>query len=301
MDVNDEECIKKEQEIQELITSFMNSYDEYMKIELVHPTNKEIQELYMLSSNINTLIEQINQKIKTVTEMYENHPRKKFYQNNVKSLQRKKDTIDRLGQKFKDKFDYNSDFISDYVYNNEEKNDENNKITQTTEDNNNQFEQFEDLSKEDYEQSKEKLFVLKEIIDNDENFLGCSKEEMAEIIAIKNQLKDLLAMTREQIEADNEKLLQIEELVEKAAEKVDQGNEELKKAALVKNKNSKMKLQILFGGVLGALGTFANVIPGVGNALGAFLGTRLGKLISKADKKAIENIDKKYNKHKKKK
>ena len=300
MDVNDEECMKKEQEIQGLITSFMNSYDEYMKIELVHPTNKEIQELYMLSSNINSLIEQINHKIENVIEMYENHPRKKFYQSNVKSLQRKKDTIDRLGQKFKEKLDYNSDFISDYVYHNEEKNEtnENNTIEQTTEDDNNSF---EDISKEDYEQSKEKLFVLKEIIDNDENFLGCSKEEMAEIIEIKNQLKDLLAMTREQIEADNEKLLQIEELVEKAAEKVDKGNEELKKAALIKNKNSKMKLQLIFGGVLGALGTFANVIPGVGNAIGAFLGTRLGKLISKADKKAIENIDKKYNKLKKKK
>ena len=300
MDVNDEECMKKEQEIQGLITSFMNSYDEYMKIELVHPSNKEIQELYMLSSNINSLIEQINHKIENVIEMYENHPRKKFYQSNVKSLQRKKDTIDRLGQKFKEKLDYNSDFISDYVYHNEEKNEtnENNTIEQTTEDDNNSF---EDISKEDYEQSKEKLFVLKEIIDNDENFLGCSKEEMAEIIEIKNQLKDLLAMTREQIEADNEKLLQIEELVEKAAEKVDKGNEELKKAALIKNKNSKMKLQLIFGGVLGALGTFANVIPGVGNAIGAFLGTRLGKLISKADKKAIENIDKKYNKLKKKK
>lgn len=300
MDVNDEECMKKEQEIQGLITSFMNSYDEYMKIELVHPTNNEIQELYMLSSNINSLIEQINHKIENVIEMYENHPRKKFYQSNVKSLQRKKDTIDRLGQKFKEKLDYNSDFISDYVYHNEEKNEtnENNTIEQTTEDDNNSF---EDISKEDYEQSKEKLFVLKEIIDNDENFLGCSKEEMAEIIEIKNQLKDLLAMTREQIEADNEKLLQIEELVEKAAEKVDKGNEELKKAALIKNKNSKMKLQLIFGGVLGALGTFANVIPGVGNAIGGFLGTRLGKLISKADKKAIENIDKKYNKLKKKK
>lgn len=300
MDVNDEECMKKEQEIQGLITSFMNSYDEYMKIELVHPTNNEIQELYMISSNINSLIEQINHKIENVIEMYENHPRKKFYQSNVKSLQRKKDTIDRLGQKFKEKLDYNSDFISDYVYHNEEKNEtnENNTIEQTTEDDNNSF---EDISKEDYEQSKEKLFVLKEIIDNDENFLGCSKEEMAEIIEIKNQLKDLLAMTREQIEADNEKLLQIEELVEKAAEKVDKGNEELKKAALIKNKNSKMKLQLIFGGVLGALGTFANVIPGVGNAIGGFLGTRLGKLISKADKKAIENIDKKYNKLKKKK
>lgn len=300
MDVNDEECMKKEQEIQGLITSFMNSYDEYMKIELVHPTNNEIQELYMISSNINSLIEQINHKIENVIEMYENHPRKKFYQSNVKSLQRKKDTIDRLGQKFKEKLDYNSDFISDYVYHNELKNEtnENNTIEQSTEDDNNSF---EDISKEDYEQSKEKLFVLKEIIDNDENFLGCSKEEMAEIIEIKNQLKALLAMTREQIEADNEKILQIEELVEKAAEKVDRGNEELKKAALIKNKNSKMKLQLIFGGVLGALGTFANVIPGVGNAIGAFLGTRLGKLISKADKKAIENIDKKYNKLKKKK
>ena len=106
MDVNDEECMKKEQEIQGLITSFMNSYDEYMKIELVHPSNKEIQELYMLSSNINSLIEQINHKIENVIEMYENHPRKKFYQSNVKSLQRKKDTIDRLGQKFKEKLDY---------------------------------------------------------------------------------------------------------------------------------------------------------------------------------------------------
>ena len=61
-----------------------------------------------------------------------------------------------------------------------------------------------------------------------------------------------------------------------------------------------MKLQFLFWSVLGALDTFVNVIPGVGNVLGAFLGTKVwGKLMSKIDKKAIDNIDNKYKKIKK--
>ena len=38
-----------------------------------------------------------------------------------------------------------------------------------------------------------------------------------------------------------------------------------------------MKLQFLFWGVLGALDTFVNVIPGVGKVLGAFLGTKVGE------------------------
>lgn len=47
------------------------------------------------------------------------------------------------------------------------------------------------ISKEDIEDSQNKLYQLKEIID-EKNFLGCSKEEMKEIIELKNQLKALI-------------------------------------------------------------------------------------------------------------
>ena len=100
---------------------------------------------------------------------------------------------------------------------------------------------------------------------------------MKEIIELKNQLKELLSLTRAQIEAENQRLIDIEDFVEQAGQAVEKGNEELRQAALIKNNNNKMKLQFLFGGVLGALDTFVNVIPGVGNVLGAFLGTKVGE------------------------
>ena len=84
---------------------------------------------------------------------------------------------------------------------------------------------------------------------------------MKEIIELKNQLKELLSLTRAQIEAENQRLIDIEDFVEQAGQAVEKGNEELRQAALIKNNNNKMKLQFLFGGVLGALDTFVNVIP----------------------------------------
>lgn len=294
---DDDNTLEYEEQVKVSVDLFMNSYDEYMKITLNNPTKEQVKKMTILSGQIGSIIEDVNMKIGLAINCYENSKRAKFYQNNIKSLQRKKENLDRLTKKFQQRLQENNDFLSDYSFDDTKAN----TITKEEDSNDGMTYNEEDIpiSKEDIEEGEDKLFQLKEIIEDDKNFLGCSKEEMAEIIEIKNQLKELLALTRKQIEADNQKLLEIEELVDYSAHKVEVGNEELKKAALIKNKNSKMKLQLLFGAVLGGLGTFVNIIPGVGNALGAFLGTKVGKLLSKIDNKAIDNIDKKYKKIKK--
>lgn len=294
---DDDNTLEYEEQVKVSVDLFMNSYDEYMKITLTNPTKEQVKKMTILSGQIGSIIEDVNMKIGLAINCYENSKRAKFYQNNIKSLQRKKENLDRLTKKFQQRLQENNDFLSDYSFDDTKAN----TITKEEDSNDGMTYNEEDIpiSKEDIEEGEDKLFQLKEIIEDDKNFLGCSKEEMAEIIEIKNQLKELLALTRKQIEADNQKLLEIEELVDYSAHKVEVGNEELKKAALIKNKNSKMKLQLLFGAVLGGLGTFVNIIPGVGNALGAFLGTKVGKLLSKIDNKAIDNIDKKYKKIKK--
>ena len=295
---DDDNSLEYEEQVKVSLNIFMDCYDEYMKIELSNPTKAQVKEMTILSGQIGSIIEDVNMKIGLAINCYENSKRSKFYQNNIKSLQRKKENLDRLTKKFQQRLQENNDYLSDYSFDDTKAN----TITKEEEDTNDNITYNEEdiaISKEDIEEGEDKLFQLKEIIEDDKNFLGCSKEEMAEIIEIKNQLKELLALTRKQIEAENQKLLDIEELVEYSAHKVEVGNEELKKAALIKNKNSKMKLQLLFGAVLGGLGTFVNIIPGVGNALGAFLGTKVGKLMSKIDEKTIDNIDKKYNKIKK--
>ena len=294
---DDDNTLEYEEQVKVSVDLFMNSYDEYMKITLNNPTKEQVKKMTILSGQIGSIIEDVNMKIGLAINCYENSKRAKFYQNNIKSLQRKKENLDRLTKKFQQRLQENNDFLSEYSFDDTKAN----TITKEEDSNDGMTYNEEDIpiSKEDIEEGEDKLFQLKEIIEDDKNFLGCSKEEMAEIIEIKNQLKELLALTRKQIEADNQKLLEIEELVDYSAHKVEVGNEELKKAALIKNKNSKMKLQLLFGAVLGGLGTFVNIIPGVGNALGAFLGTKVGKLLSKIDNKAIDNIDKKYKKIKK--
>ena len=295
---DDDNSLEYEEQVKVSLNIFMDCYDEYMKIELSNPTKAQVKEMTILSGQIGSIIEDVNMKIGLAINCYENSKRSKFYQNNIKSLQRKKENLDRLTKKFQQRLQENNDYLSDYSFDDTKAN----TITKEEEDTNDNITYNEEdiaISKEDIEEGEDKLFQLKEIIEDDKNFLGCSKEEMAEIIEIKNQLKELLALTRKQIEAENQKLLDIEELVEYSAHKVEVGNEELKKAALIKNKNNKMKLQLLFGAVLGGLGTFVNIIPGVGNALGAFLGTKVGKLMSKIDEKTIDNIDKKYNKIKK--
>ena len=294
---DDDNTLEYEEQVKVSVDLFMNSYDEYMKITLNNPTKEQVKKMTILSGQIGSIIEDVNMKIGLAINCYENSKRAKFYQNNIKSLQRKKENLDRLTKKFQQRLQENNDFLSDYSFDDTKAN----TITKEEDSNDGMTYNEEDIpiSKEDIEEGEDKLFQLKEIIEDDKNFLGCSKEEMAEIIEIKNQLKELLALTRKQIEADNQKLLEIEELVDYSAHKVEVGNEELKKAALIKNKNNKMKLQLLFGAVLGGLGTFVNIIPGVGNALGAFLGTKVGKLLSKIDNKAIDNIDKKYKKIKK--
>ena len=295
---DDDNSLEYEEQVKVSLNIFMDCYDEYMKIELSNPTKAQVKGMTILSGQISSIIEDVNRKIGLAINCYENSIRSKFYQNNIKSLQRKKENLDRLTKKFQQRLQENNDYLSDYSFDDTKAN----TITKEEEDTNDNITYNEEdiaISKEDIEEGEDKLFQLKEIIEDDKNFLGCSKEEMAEIIEIKNQLKELLALTRKQIEAENQKLLDIEELVEYSAHKVEVGNEELKKAALIKNKNNKMKLQLLFAGILGGLGTFVNIIPGVGNALGAFLGTKVGKLMSKIDEKTIDNIDKKYNKIKK--
>lgn len=300
-----------EEQVDISLDLFMNNYQQYMKIKLIKPTTKDIEELYTQSSQLNLIIEDVYSKIEAAKKAINESRFKSQYSSNLKNIEIKKDTLDRLVKKFKERYQSNSDFLIEYQDNLEEKekvkssgnnNKENTITTQnsnTSETNND--DDFEDMKQEDLVEGIDQLLVVKEIVDNDENFLGCSKEEMEQIIQIKNDLKDLLAMTREQIESDNQKLIEIEENVEKSAAYVEKGIKELKKAALINNSKNKLKYQLLFGSVFGILGTALNVIPGLGNALGAFLGAKVGKLMSKIDKKAIDKIEKKYNKKKKKK
>lgn len=301
-----------EQQVEISLKLFMDNYQKYMKINLVKPTPKEIEELFTQSSEINLIIQDVYSKIDIAIKAIEKSRFRSQYSTNLKNLENKKDTLDRLVKKFKDKYESNSNFLVEYREKLDEegevkpcKNEDTDNTITSKNSNiseiNNDDDDFEKIKKEDLAEGIDQLLIVKEIIDNDENFLGCSKEEMQQIIQIKNELKDLLAMTRQQIEAENQKLIEIEERVDESALNVQKGIEQLKKAALINNSKNKIKYQFLFGGVFGILGTALNVIPGLGNAFGAFIGAKIGKLMSKIDKKAIDNIEKKYARKKTKK
>ena len=64
-----------------------------MKIELSNSTKAQVKEMTILSGQIGSIIEDVNRKIGLAINCYENSKRSKFYQNNIKSLQRKKENL----------------------------------------------------------------------------------------------------------------------------------------------------------------------------------------------------------------
>ena len=93
-----------EQQVEISLKLFMDNYQKYMKINLVKPTPKEIEELFTQSSEINLIIQDVYSKIDIAIKAIEKSRFRSQYSTNLKNLENKKDTLERLVKKFKDKY-----------------------------------------------------------------------------------------------------------------------------------------------------------------------------------------------------
>ena len=167
---DDDNSLEYEEQVKVSLNIFMDCYDEYMKIELSNPTKAQVKEMTILSGQIGSIIEDVNMKIGLAINCYENSKRSKFYQNNIKSLQRKKENLDRLTKKFQQRLQENNDYLSDYSFDDTKAN----TITKEEEDTNDNITYNEEdiaISKEDIEEGEDKLFQLKEIIEDESTII----------------------------------------------------------------------------------------------------------------------------------
>lgn len=114
------------------------------------------------------------------------------------------------------------------------------------------------------------------------------KEKMEQIINIKNQIAQLTNTIQKQSFNSAQTILEIEQNVIETEKNIDKTNENLRQAALYKNKSNTIKYPIALGTIFGAAGT---IVPGIGNVIGATLGTTIGYAVAKLEKKAINKIE----------
>lgn len=116
------------------------------------------------------------------------------------------------------------------------------------------------------------------------------KDQLKEIIQIKNNLKEIMGNIQNMLQKSDEELINIEENVNNAYDNVEKGNDELKSAAKSAVSRRRIKYQVGLTTLGIALGT---VVPGLGNVIGGIIGAGIGTALYKVDKYRLDKIDKK--------
>jgi len=124
-------------------------------------------------------------------------------------------------------------------------------------------------------------------LDKQKEYEG-DKEKMEQIVQIKNQIAQLTNTIQKQSMNSAQAILEIEQNGNETEKNIDKTNENLRQAALYKNKSNTIKYPIALGTIFGAAGT---IVPGIGNVIGATLGTTIGYAVAKLEKKAINKIE----------
>lgn len=139
------------------------------------------------------------------------------------------------------------------------------------------------------------LYFLQELIENNtkEHQNELSEIDLMHLNEVKLKIKQLIEMVRIENEKSTYTLSHIEENVDGVLKDMHKANQELKQAALYKNKVNNYKYPLIMGSLLTLVGT---CVPGIGNIIGATIGSGLGIAMAKLEKKAINKIDPSSNK-----
>ena len=145
---------------------------------------------------------------------------------------------------------------------------------------------------EELKQQQNNIIQVQKFLDKPDTLSRVPKEEMKQIIKIKNELQDLLIQIGTELNKQDNQLLSIEDNIENTVDNMEKGNQELKEAANNAIKSRATKYKLILGGSLAIIGS---LIPGlniVGGIIGGISGISIGKGIEKMEKKYINKVDK---------
>ena len=145
---------------------------------------------------------------------------------------------------------------------------------------------------EELKQQQNNIIQVQKFLDKPDTLSRVPKEEMKQIIKIKNELQDLLIQIGTELNKQDNQLLSIEDNIENTVDNMEKGNQELKEAANNAIKSRATKSTVILGGSLAIIGS---LIPGlniVGGIIGGISGISIGKGIEKMEKKYINKVDK---------
>lgn len=131
------------------------------------------------------------------------------------------------------------------------------------------------------------IFTLEEIIENSKEYKG-DEQFRNNLKHLKNQIQELTLGLESGIIQSKEKLDLIADNTNIIDENVEDVNKHLREAALEKNKFNKVKYPILLGGLGSGLGL---IVPGFGTIIGGSIGSLLGVLLAKLERKQINKIE----------
>ena len=273
------------------IDKFMEKYVEYMKLSFDDPSSDGIHYFVVVESCVRQSYREIREGIKRLKERIAEvggRCEKEYYA----KVAKKEETFNKYVSKFLAREEENRAILNGI--NVEKILEKEKKINDPCGSN---YERELMLEQEQLERSQQKLFQLKEIVhQKNNNVLNCSDKEQQELNAILKDIQEVMGFTEQKVKEGNMQLIDIEQQIAETEEKIALAKEELKSAARhnVSTQNAKgMFTGVLGGGIIGTV-----LLPGIGSVLGAIGGGYIGKLYSKLNKKALDNIENKYKSQK---
>ena len=144
-------------------------------------------------------------------------------------------------------------------------------------------------TREILENDNKQLMLVINILDSQE-IQKQYKDQLKEVLQVKNELKEIMGSIQNMLQKDDEDLMNIEENVNNAYDNLLKGNDELKSAAKKAVSRRRIKYQFGLAGLGAVLGT---IVPGLGNVIGGLIGAGIGTALYKVDKYRLDSIDKK--------
>ena len=291
-----EDCKNYELILNASLDLFFQDYNEFMKLKPSSDDNK-IRITKKINS-IDKLIPDINKKFDIYLDSMQNC--RKNHSIEIQETKSKKDKFQLLNERYikQQKKLYSEGFepMTEEEKKEKEKFETISKIKKT---NNNipintyyNNSNYDPLIEEDPRQQQNNIIQVQKFLEKPDTLSRIPKEELKEIIRIKNELQEVLNQIGAELNKQDNQLLTIEDNIEDSIQNMEKGNDELKEAANYAVKSRATKYKLILGGSLAVIGS---LIPGlniVGGIIGGISGFSIGKGIEKMEKKYINKVNK---------
>ena len=292
-----DDCKNYELILNTSLDEFFKNYNEFMKLKPISDDNKiRITKKIKI---IDVLIPDINKKFDIYLDSMKNC--RKNHSIEIQQTKSKKEKFQLLNERYikqqKKLYSEGYEPMTEEEKKEKEKLETISKIKKTN--NNNPINTYYNnsnydplIEEEDLKQQQNNIIQVQKFLDKPDTLSRIPKEEMKQIIQIKNELQDLLNQIGTELNKQDNQLLTIEDNIEDSIQNMEKGNDELKEAANHAVKSRATKYKFILGGSLAIIGS---LIPGlniVGGIIGGISGISIGKGIEKMEKKYINKVDK---------